>query len=182
MEYKFVIQPEPDACNRCIRNAFVDGHYNGEYKIHIAYANYENVYLMPHSGELIFPERAGEGRTGLLHEMCRCKAYVFEGVHEEQVVYQNDSKEGRPKIAKDAPIQTEREDIRSDRTSPMGYHFPLAEGQDAEIRQRYRMDNMHHHAQFRPGNPFATIMSSVITSVINSVFKLFDSNRDSDDR
>lgn len=178
MVYKFIIDPEKDACNRCKRVAYVGGK-PGQYNIHVVNSSEENVYLVPATGDLVFPERASEGRTGLLHPHCRCKAKVFEAAQNNgRVVYQKSGKYRRNDAAQkieNIHVETEREDIvkndHYDNTSPIGETTKLDRGMSQQIRSRYRQQDLQ--TTKKPGNPFATVISNVVTSLINSIYKLF---------
>lgn len=179
MNYKFYIVPEPDCCDRCANTAFLDPKTRMNRKIHMVSSDDEPIDFSSTTGELRFTSRAGEGRTGLLHYQCRCRAFVFEATEEgtDEVMYQDRgqsgvvvSQEGEKLLERDSSQARVQEGMEDTVVVPKGARAPLAAGSDEEIRKRFRGAPVHTRKD--KGNPFSTVISNVLTLIINSVFKL----------
>lgn len=89
-KYRFYIKPEEDACHRCLDETFSGTPFGSPFKIHEIEDGQEDLFFDTSTKELVFLDRAAEGRTGLFHKMCRCHAYVLEEIDSqtELVTYQ----------------------------------------------------------------------------------------------
>lgn len=167
MRYRFIIKPEPDACKRCIREAFTGEDGKGHFRIHQVESRDERVVFNRNSGLLRFTEREGDGRTGLIHPLCRCQAHVVEVYDQSKdtVAFVHNRHYDTPETIDDADSE-ENVDRKAN--------------SDRDVRERLATHPSHLRAG--PGKKFSTIVSEVLTLLFNRIFGLKNIGRSTDDR
>lgn len=161
MVYQFIAKPEPDACNRCLKLCYSGAPYTSEFNIHEIDTDKEKVQFFKESSELVFIGRASKGRTGLFHEMCRCRAYVLQTIDKETgQIKSQPAARGAPPAE---PVDTVEEHDFS-RTGPTMYAH---ERQIASVMPRAKT-----HTRKWPGYNFVTVISNAIVSALNGLFGL----------